>query len=179
MTADYGSFGSVNGGFNLAYGGPEVGKFHFRERIEQRPIPRPARIHRDARQGQRRECVRSRGLSALDRGLHSLQFGLHALLVPDAQFVRRPECHAMVRRGGRQRRPRSKRQRRWPHRSALADSNIQHRADLDAADQFVHGLYSRRFRAARPIQLLPKRQSLSRISALESSAGDAWLRIGR
>ncbi len=27
VTADYGSFGTVNGGFNLAYGGPKWGNF--------------------------------------------------------------------------------------------------------------------------------------------------------
>ena len=34
------------------------------------------------------------------------------------------------------------------HRSALEDPNLQHRSDLDAPDQYEHGLYSRRLRSA-------------------------------
>ena len=37
-TTSYGSFGTASVGFNLAYGSDKLGKFHFRERTEQRPL---------------------------------------------------------------------------------------------------------------------------------------------
>ena len=57
FTASYGSFGTSNAAFDLAYGGKNWGNFISVERPEQRPISRSAGIHRDARQGQRRESI--------------------------------------------------------------------------------------------------------------------------
>ena len=51
-----------------------------------------------------------------------------------------------------------------PDRSALEDRNLQHRADLDAPDQFDHGVHPRRLRAPRPVQLLSAATIRSRIS---------------
>ena len=49
ITTSYGTFGTSNLGFDLGYGGQNWGNFISAERIEHRPIPRSARVHRDAR----------------------------------------------------------------------------------------------------------------------------------
>ncbi len=48
VTASYGSFGSSNLGFDLAYGGQKLGKLYFRQRTEQWTFPRSPRICRHA-----------------------------------------------------------------------------------------------------------------------------------
>ncbi len=52
VTASYGSFGTSNGAFDLAYGGKSLGQLHFRQRDEHQPVSGWAGIHSDARQGQ-------------------------------------------------------------------------------------------------------------------------------
>ena len=73
ITTSYGSFGTADLGVNLGYGGREVGKLHFRQRIEQRPISRSAGICRISRQGQRGKPLRPGGLSALESGFASCE----------------------------------------------------------------------------------------------------------
>ena len=87
ITTAYGTFGTSNLGFDLGLRRPEVGKLHFRQRTEQRPIPRSARVRRDARQGQRRKRLRPRWItnSSTADSLH-LNLGFIAFLVPDAQL---------------------------------------------------------------------------------------------
>ena len=55
-----------------AYGGQNWGNFISVERFEQRAIPRSTGVCRPARQGQRRECVRPRGLSDHFRRIQSI-----------------------------------------------------------------------------------------------------------
>jgi hypothetical protein len=58
VTTSYGSFGSANVAFNVAWGGAEVGRIYRRERVEHWPVPRWAGVRHSARQGQRGERVR-------------------------------------------------------------------------------------------------------------------------
>ena len=51
VTASYGSFGTTNLGFNLAYGGKAWGEFYFCQRPQYRPLPRSTRVLGDAGQG--------------------------------------------------------------------------------------------------------------------------------
>jgi len=53
----YGSFGSVGGGFRLAFGGQKVGKLHSSKRIEQQPVSRPAGTAPHPRQGNEETCL--------------------------------------------------------------------------------------------------------------------------
>ena len=87
VTTSYGSFGTSNAGSRACVWGQEVGKFHLRKRLEYRPVPRSAGIHGPARQGQRRESVRPRGLSTFNRRLDSPELRLQPELVPDAEFL--------------------------------------------------------------------------------------------
>jgi hypothetical protein len=61
VTASYGSFGSSNVGFNLAYGS-QTRQLHLRQRHEHRPLSRSAGVPRHPRQGQRGEPLRPRRL---------------------------------------------------------------------------------------------------------------------
>ena len=51
-TASFGSFGTSNEAFNLAYGGKSWGNFISAERAEHPAVPRSAGVHRDARSRQ-------------------------------------------------------------------------------------------------------------------------------
>ena len=49
ITTSYGSFGTANGGANLAYGGKKWGNFISAERAEHRPVSGRPGVHGDAR----------------------------------------------------------------------------------------------------------------------------------
>jgi len=74
ITASYGTFGSSNGGFDLACGTQKFGNF-----------------------------ISASGLNTgrfLDGPEYQYQFRLQPLLVPDAEFLRRAKCHGMERTRG-------------------------------------------------------------------------------
>ena len=149
VTTSYGAFGTSNVASRSRLRRSKVGKLYLGRRPEQRPVPRSAGIRRDARQGQRRESLRPGGLSILDRGFAALEFGIHPLLVPDAKFLRLAIGDAVEWSGGRQRRPRSRWQRRRPGRPAFPDQDLQHRAYLDSIAQSHHRVHFGRFCPAR------------------------------
>ena len=114
----------------------ELGQLHFRKRMNTGRFLDGPEFTGHARSWQRGERVRPRRFQAFRGGAINLNLGLHAVLVPDAEFVRRPE----------RRRP----GRGWwwttnglgpnglpvgPHGSAIEDQDIQHCADLDAGDR--------------------------------------------
>ena len=162
ITTSYGSFGTADLGINFGYGGKNWGNFISASGLEQRPLSRSAGVCRNSRQGQRRECLRPRGLSNLHRRLHSFEPGLHAFLVPDPEFLRHPERDGLVRAGGRQWRTRSQRLAGRSGRPAFTDQDVQHCAVMDTCAQHRHRLYVRGFRTPGPVQLLPQRQSILR-----------------
>ena len=98
VTTSYGSFGTSTAAARSLVRRPELGQLHLGQRSEQRTIPRSARVRRAARQGQRRESVRPRGLPDYSCGFDPFELRLHALMVPDAEYLRFPECdrHGMV-----------------------------------------------------------------------------------
>ncbi len=78
--------------------------------------------------------------SVVDTHQHELR--LHALLVPDAQFVRRPGRYGLDRAGGEQRTvigPNGQPVGSQDQRSQ--DQHVQHRAHLDASAQRPHGVH--------------------------------------
>jgi hypothetical protein len=138
VTSSYGSFGSVNGGFDLAYGGDKWGNYIS---------------------GNGLNTARFLDGPELAKGYPQSQFRLQPLLVSDAQFLRRGERNGMdvslgdpslssgadrfVRRAG------TERGTGWTAGSALEDRHIQHCALVDAADQFHDGAHYGCFCAAR------------------------------
>jgi hypothetical protein len=135
VTGSYGSFGTHRRS-RLCVRKPEVGQLHCRERPEQRPIPRSPGTSRATRQRQRRERVRPRGLPNYPSGCDPSERRLFAFVVsksqhlgPNVAYLQRG-VHLQCGRGCRQ-------PREWrslgPHRSAVKDRHVQHRADLDAA----------------------------------------------
>ena len=91
VTADYGSFGSVNGGFNLAYGGEKWGNFISANGLNSGRFLDPPEFTVMHDKGNE-ENVFDRvdyQLSTAD-SIH-LNLRLHAFLVSDAEFVRLAE----------------------------------------------------------------------------------------
>ena len=84
---------------DVAYGGKNWGNFISVGGLNTRPVPGCSGIRGDARQGQRRESVRPRGLPTLIRRLDPPELRLQPELVPDAEFIRRPERDALERTG--------------------------------------------------------------------------------
>ena len=164
VTASYGSFGTSNVGLQPRLRRQELGKLHLRQRTEQRPLSRSAGVYRDARQGQRREPVRPRGLSALAGRFHSLNLGFTRSWFQTPEFVRHPErdrwTGVMV-----QWRPRSQRRPVGPtdQRSQIKTFNIA--PSWTRALNHQRGVHAGRLRAARSVQLLPQRQSFRRFRA--------------
>ena len=101
VDANYGSFGTAGGGFNLAYGGNCVGQLYLRQWPAERPVSGWTGVHRDARPRQRREFLRSGGLQAFPVGHSQSELRLHPFVVSDAEFVRRPKRNRLVRAGSR------------------------------------------------------------------------------
>ena len=88
VTAAYGTFGTVNGGFDLAYGGQKWGNFISVNGLNTRPFSRSVGIRRDARQGQRRKHFRPCRLSNLARTIPFTSICTLAFLVPNAELLR-------------------------------------------------------------------------------------------
>ena len=81
-----------------------------------------------------------------------LNLGFTPFLVPDAQFVRLPGRHAHgTAVCGQQWRARTPNGLAvsGPRRPTLADSDLQHRALVDASDRIEHRIHTRRIRAPR------------------------------
>ena len=64
VTASYGTFGSSNGGFDLAYGRTEVGQLHFRQRPGHRPVPGWPGVQVMHDHGNEENAVRPRSISS-------------------------------------------------------------------------------------------------------------------
>ena len=122
VTASYGSFGTANGGFNLAYGGQNWGNFISASGLNSGRFLDPPEFMVMHDKGNEENVFDRLDFQLSKADSIHLNAAIHAFLVSDAQFVRRPICDALERGGGRQRRARSQRQRRRPHRSAFADS---------------------------------------------------------
>ena len=133
VTASYGIFGTTNGGFDFANGGKAWGNFISANGMDTGRFLDGPEFGRYARSRQRGEFVRPRRFQALPGRHGQPELRLHAFLVPDAEFVRRPERHRMVRTGGGQRRHRSQRPGGRLAGSAFPDPDVQHRAHLDAS----------------------------------------------
>ncbi len=86
VTTSYGSFGSVDVGFDLAYGGEKWGNFIAVSGLNSGRFLDPPGILGDARQRQPRKYFRPRGLSTFEGGLSAREFRLHAFVVSDAEF---------------------------------------------------------------------------------------------
>ena len=168
VTAAYGTFGTVNGGFDLAYGGQKWGNFISLDGLNSGRFLDPPEFVVMHDKGNEENSSTAWITSSLTAdSLHlNLGFSRSWFQTPnsyDAQFasawngviVRWHTCRLFERL-----RDRRMHANGWPHRSALADQNLQHRAHLEPPDQFEHRLHPRRFRAARPVQLLSQRRSL-------------------
>ena len=119
-------------GFDLAYGGKSWGNFISASGMNTSRFldgPEFTVMHDH---GNRGECFRPGGLQAFLKGHDQLEFRLHAVLVPDAEFLRCPECDGVVRAGLRQlselfdrlQRPRSQRPAGRVAGSAFEDQNL-------------------------------------------------------
>ena len=73
--------------------GAKVGQFHLRQWSGYRPFPGRPGVSGFPRSWQRGEHIRPGGFQAFRQGHHQPQPSIHPLLVPDSQFLRRPECH--------------------------------------------------------------------------------------
>ena len=96
ITTSFGSFGTVNGGVNLAYGGKNWGNFISAERAGYQPVSGRPGAHGDARSRQSAEHFRPAGFEAFLERHDQPEFRLYAKLVPDAEFVRLPERDGLV-----------------------------------------------------------------------------------
>ena len=90
VTTSYGSFGTADAGFDLAYGNQKWGNFIAANGLKSGRFldpPEFTAIHDKGNQ----EYFRSRGLPDHGQGHDSRKSSVHAVLVPDAEHVRQPE----------------------------------------------------------------------------------------
>ncbi len=79
VTASYGTFGTSNLGFDLAYGGEKWGNFISVNGLQSGRFLDPPEIHGDARQGKRGKYFRSRRLSNFQLRIPSISIlAIHA-----------------------------------------------------------------------------------------------------
>ncbi len=101
LTAEYGSFGTSNVGFNLGYGGKNWGNFISANGLNTGRFLDPPEFTVMHDKGNEENVFDRVDYQILQQRLHPRQSAIHALLVPDAEFLRSAERHGVVRRGGR------------------------------------------------------------------------------
>jgi hypothetical protein len=87
VTSSYGSFGTSNVDFNLAYGGERWGNFIAANALNSGRFLDPPEFVVLHDKGNQRECIRPPGFSGLENRLSPPEFRLYALLVSEPQFV--------------------------------------------------------------------------------------------
>ena len=143
ITTSFGSFGTVNGGANLAYGGNNWGNFISLNGLNTSRFldgPEFTVMHDH---GNEQNFFDRLDLKPSSKRHHQLEFRLYAILVPDAEFVRCPKRDGLVRdwcvdNGGLG--PNG--QLVGPTDQRFEDQNVQHRADLDAYREPEHGVHA-------------------------------------
>ncbi len=172
VTTSYGSFGTSNVDFNLAYGGKNWGNFVSASGLNSGRFLDPPEfvvMHDKGNQENLFDRIDYQ-VSTADSVHLNLGYTRSWFQTPnsfDSQNATAVEWSC-----GEQWRTRSAGERSWGGRPALADQHIQHRTILDAADQFDGCVYAGRIRPARPVQLLSERQSFRRSRTHESAARD-------
>ncbi len=158
ITGSFGSFGTANGGANLAYGGEKLGKFHFLERTGHQPVSGRAGVHRDARSRESGEYLRPGGFEGFLEGHHQPEFrtsreaGSRLRIRYDSQNATAwtgPVCanylsFSTACNGLGPERPGC-----GQHGSGIEDQDVQHRAVLDTRDQREYGVHVRRLSPGR------------------------------
>ncbi len=100
VTASYGTFGTSNGGFDLSYGQQKWGNFISANGLDTgRFLDGPEyQVFHD--HGNEENFFDRVDFKPSRRGHNQPESRLHAVLVPDAQFVRRAECDGLERARG-------------------------------------------------------------------------------
>ncbi len=88
ITADYGSFGTANTGFDLAYGGPKWGNFISVSGLDSGRFLDPPEFSVMHDKGNEENVFDRVDYQLTDRGLDSSESRLHAFLVSESQFIR-------------------------------------------------------------------------------------------
>ena len=101
VTASYGTFGSSNGGFDLAYGGQKWGNFISASGLDTgRFLDGPEfQVFHD--HGNEENVFDRLDFKLSDKDSINLNLGFTPLLVPDAELLRRSERDRVERTGGR------------------------------------------------------------------------------
>lgn len=149
VTASYGSFGTSNTAFNLAYGGQNWGNFIAVNGLQSGRFldgPEFSVFHDKGNQENLFDRV-DYNLSHADSLHLNASYTRSWFQTPntfDNLNVLDPSANSRQ------------------YGSALQDWNVQYRADVDEAHQHFSGVYSGRVRTAGPVQLLSERQSVCR-----------------
>ena len=162
VTAEYGSFGTSNVGFNLGYGGKNWGNFIAANGLNTGRFLDPPEftvMHDKGNEENLFDRVDFQ-LSRKDSIHANLQFTRSWFQTPNSFDQQNATAWSGVVVG--QRRPRPQRFAGRPHRPALADQDLQYRAIVDPPAQRHHAVYPGRLCAARSVQLLSQRQSVCR-----------------
>ncbi len=155
ITSSYGSFGAATGGIDLSYGGKKWGQLHRSRWTGHGTVSGSAGVQGLSRQGQRGKCLRPRRPELYGEGFDPSECELQPVLVPDAEHLRQSQRAECVERwcdcdaGDWQRRRRG---------SAVADWDLQHRADVHACAGQQCRLQLRPLWPAGCLQLLSQRK---------------------
>ena len=174
VTSSYGSFGSVNGGFDLAYGGDKWGNYISGNGLNTARFLDGPELGVMHDRGNEENFFDRVDIKLSPKDTLSLNFGYSRswFQTPNSYDAQNatgwdfslcnsnlsPQAGQTGSCGGLG--PKLNGQTVRTAGSALEDRNIQYRTLVDQADQFKNGLHTGRFRAARSIQLLPERESL-------------------
>ena len=96
VTAEYGSFGTSNAGFDLGYGGKNWGNFIAVNGLNTGRFLDPPEFTVMHDKGNEENLFDRVDYQILQHGLHPHQSAIHALLVPDAEFLRSAERYGVV-----------------------------------------------------------------------------------
>ena len=101
ITTSYGTFGTTNGGFDLSYGGQKWGNFISANGLDTgRFLDGPEfQVFHD--HGNEENIFDRVDFKLSDKDSINLNLQIHPILVPDSQFLRRPECDGLERPGGK------------------------------------------------------------------------------
>jgi hypothetical protein len=172
LTTSYGSFGTSNVDFNLAYGGKKWGNFVSASGLNSGRFldpPEFAVIHDKGNEENLFDRVDYQ-LSNADSIHLNLGYTRSWFQTPntfDSQNATAWNGVVVNDRGLD-----SSRKNGGPGRPAIANQHVQPCTFVDAPDQFDRCVHAGRFRAARSVQLLSQRQSVRRSGADESAARD-------
>ena len=172
VTASYGSFGSPNGGFNLGFGGKNLGNFISANGLNTARFLDPPELGVMHDRGNEENIFDRVDYKPSQSDTISLNFNYSRswFQTPNSYDAQNgtewtfnaatPICPIWTNRFLRG--PGTKRPAGRARGSAFENRNVQYCAIVDACDQYEHRVHARRLGAAGSIQLLPERESLRR-----------------